>query len=367
MFSPLIVGAAQLALTRRPVYTMIGHQDPAEKRKYLISACVVLFLFVALRSPSAGSGDGRFYVRNWEYARRIPLSQISVLFQVDLEKGYLLSVWLLSHFFHDAQWLFVFQSAFMMLTVFRFLDKNCESPLIGLLAFTSLGLFNFMIQAVRQSVAICICLLAISFIKHRRPVPFVLSVALACAYHASAIAFLPAYFLYGRRFRFKDILIFTIVIALALRFLPLLFDLMNYAISDHYTANQGSNFESGSVTILINGSILLVCVIFRRKQEEVHSDKFDASLTLEDYDFYLYMMIVFFIIFILRYIAAGIAVRVSYYYMFSQLVLIPAFLKRLEKNSQFLTVFAIVVLMSVLILHKASYSPLSPFPFFWQT
>lgn len=359
VFSPLIVSVLQHALIRKPVYTMIGHQDPQEKRNYLIAACLVLFLFSALRAPTVGSNDGQFYFRNWAMASRTPISRLSTLFAVDLEKGYLLTVWLLSHIFHNGQWLFVFQSAFMMFAVGRFLDQNCDSPLLGLMAFTSLGLFNFMIQAVRQAIAISICLLAISLIRKRKLIPFLLSVALASAFHGSAVAFFPVYFFYGRRFRFLDLLGFTVIAALGLRFLPLLFELMNFAISDNYAANQGSGFESGSITILINLSILLVCVIFRKKPE-------DGADSVE-YDFYLYMMIAFFIVFMLRYLVSGIAVRVSYFYMFSQTVLIPEFLKRMERNSQFITACAIVALMCLLILHKASYSTLSPFPFFWQT
>lgn len=359
VFSPLIVGALQLALTRRPAYTMIGHQSEVQKRRYLIATCFVLFLFVAVRAPSVGSGDGRFYTRNWEAAGRIPFSRISVLFKVDLEKGYLLTVWLLSHVFHDGQWVFVFQGAIMMYAVGRFLEQNCDSPLIGLLAFTSLGLFNFMVQAVRQSIAISICMLSISLIKKRKLLPFLLTIALAGTFHGSAVAFLPIYFFFGRRFRFLDILRFSAFAALGLLLLPYLFDLMNLAISDSYTVNQGTGFDSGSVTILINLSILLVCMIFR--------DKTEQGADSAEKEFYLFMMLAFFIVFMLRYVVSGIAIRVSYYYMISQAVLIPASLKRLEKNSQFFTVCAIVILMSLLILHKASYSTLSPYPFFWQT
>ncbi len=357
-FSPLIVGVAHLAMTRRLTYTTIGNQDEKQNRKYLIVACFVLFLFVALRAPSVGSSDGRFYTRNWEAVSKIPISRLPALFAVDLEKGYLLTVWLLSHVFHGGQWVFVFQGAFMMFAVFRFLDENCASPFIGLLAFTSLGLFNFMIQAVRQSIALSICMLAISFIRKRKLIPFLLSVALACTFHGSAVAFIPVYFFYGRRFRLLDIMGFSIVVALGLRFLPLLFNLMNIAISDNYKVNQGTGFDSGLITILINLSILLVCIVFRKKPER-------GADSVEN-DFYIFMMIAFFIVFMLRYVFSGIAVRVSYYYMFSQLVLIPESLKRLKTNSQFISVCAIVVLLSLLIIHKASYSPLSPYPFFWQ-
>ena len=359
VFSPLIIGAVQLALTGRPVYTMTGHLSEGQKRKYLIAACFVLFLFVALRAPFVGSGDGKFYTRNWVAASKIPISRLSVLLKVDLEKGYLLTVWLLSHVFHNGQWVFVFQGAVMMFAVGRFLEQNCDSPMIGLMAFTSLGLFNFMIQAVRQSIAISICLLAISFVKKRKLIPFLLSVALAFTYHGSAVAFLPVYFLYGRRFRFLDILGFTAVAALGLYFLPYLFRLMNIAISDSYAANRGTGFESGFITILINLSILLMCIILR--------DKSVPEANAVDNDFYLFMMIAFFIVFLLRYVFSGIAVRVSYYYMITQAVLIPESLKRMEKNSQFITVCAIMILMALLILHKASYSTLSPYPFFWQT
>lgn len=359
VFSPLIVCAVQHLLIRKPVYTMIGHQDPVEKKRYLTAACFVLFLFVALRARSVGSGDGRFYTRNWEAAGKIPISRLSVLFQVDLEKGYLLTVWLLAHVFHDGQWVFVFQGAIMMYAVGRFLEQNCDSPLIGLLAFTSLGQFNFMIQAVRQSIAISICLLAFSLIKKRKLIPFLLAVALACTFHGSAVAFFPIYFFYGRHFRFLDILGFTVLAALGLQFLPYLFDLMNIAISDSYAVDQGTGFDSGFVTILINLSILLMCIILR--------DKSDQGAGSVENEFFLFVMIAFFVVFMLRYVVSGIAVRVTYYYMISQAVLIPESLKRLEKNSQIVAVCVIVILMSLLILHKASYSTLSPYPFFWQT
>ena len=113
-----------------------------------------------------------------------------------MEGGYQVVTWILSHIFKDGQWLLFLSGAFMSFSVCRFVNRNCKNPMFALMAFNCLGLFNFMVQGLRQAIAMCICLWAIEYCKKGQLLKFLGTVGAACLFHASAIVFTVVYITY---------------------------------------------------------------------------------------------------------------------------------------------------------------------------
>ena len=66
----------------------------------------------------------------------------------------------LSHSFSGGQWLLIFSGVVFSLSVCLFTYRNSKNPVISLMVFNCLGLFNFMVQGLRQAIAMSICLFA---------------------------------------------------------------------------------------------------------------------------------------------------------------------------------------------------------------
>ena len=166
------------------------------KKFYLFLCGLCMTLMIGLRAPTNGSGDTLFYYNLWELFSDMSFDTfVKFSRTADMEFGYLITTWALSQFFPGGQWLLFLSGLFMSICLCYFTYKNCKNPVLALTVFHCLGLFNFMVQGLRQAIAMCICLLAIESCKKRKLIKFILLVLLASLFHASAIVFLPVYFI----------------------------------------------------------------------------------------------------------------------------------------------------------------------------
>ena len=122
MTMPVIVWAAFYVFYKRSVLS-----SDILKKRYIIICGLFLFLMIALRHYSVGSGDGAWYFTNWKTLSNISLKTFYSIFgYFDIENGYLITIWTLSHVFKDPQFVFVFYGLFLAISVSRFIYKNCD-------------------------------------------------------------------------------------------------------------------------------------------------------------------------------------------------------------------------------------------------
>lgn len=191
MVSPLIIYAVLTWIYQKPI-----SKSEKLRRKYIIICSIIIFAMIACMHRGVGSGDALWYYNNWEYMSSIDFEEFLYVHNyIDMEKGYLVAVWLLSKVFVNPQFVFVFYGLLVAVSIGRFLYINCENAVVGIVMFNCLGLWGFMVQGLRQGIAMCICLFAIEYCKQRKPVKFILIVLLAAMFHASAVAFLIVYVL----------------------------------------------------------------------------------------------------------------------------------------------------------------------------
>ena len=199
----------------------------------------------------------------------------------------------------------------------------------------------------------CICLYAIEFCKKNRTMAFFMTVALACTFHASAIVFLSLYFISKLELNVKNILAFSICAMLGIRLLPQIFGVINTIINDDYALATGSD-EGGWIATLIAVAIALFGVVFRDRQNK-------------HFDMFVYMVLVGAICMLLRQSVSAIAERVSFYFAFAQCVVASNSLRTISnKRVGLLAGMAISILCFFVAVHKASYSSLVPYRFFFQ-
>lgn len=352
MFMPVIVFMPLLLIYKSSVYS----SDKA-KRRYLFICGMFLFLMLACKHYSVGSGDGKWYYENWKYMSSVTFGNLfKVIDSFDMEKGYLLCVWLLSHIFENPQFVFIFYGLLVAVAVCRFLYKNCENVVLGFVMFNCLGLWGFMVQGIRQGIAMCVCLFAIEYCNQRRLIPFILVVSLAMTFHASAISFLVVYIFVSLTMDLKSYILVAIYTVIAVVLMDEIYGLINYVINDSYLIGSTDNTSGGFVSAAIYILILIVAMLFFKGK----------NFKQKNIALFFYMTWCGFITFMMRYNINTIIQRISYYYMFGQMIVLPSNIERLGRKDRALVYLLTINLCFGIAIYKATYSELIPYWFFWQ-
>ena len=311
-------------------------------------------LMIGLRYKGVGSGDTAFYYNNWEMMSRVSWSDLpQKLLSVDLEYGYQISVWFLSHLLSCGQWVLILSGAFFSLSVCLFSYRNSKNPVMSLVVFNCLGLFSFMVQGLRQAIAMSICLFAYEQCKKKHFFKFALLVAVACLFHASAIVFILVYFLSKYKLNTIQMGMFAILTFIGLQLLPYVFNILNFMMNENYDMHSASE-SGGVIAVLIYAVIILFGLLFK-------------DISDEHYALFLYSAIVAAAAMLLRNSVSGIAERISFYFAFGQMIVLPNSIASIKEPKIKLIINIVAVLLCFgVAIYKASYSILIPYTFFWQ-
>lgn len=327
-----------------------------KRRKFIIVATgLTLFFMIALRCKDLGSSDSDQYYNYWKI-----LSGLSFNDFLDYEKdsrleiGFLFSTWLLSHIpcFVFPQFIFVFSSLVICITICKFIYQNVDDVILGLTIFICLGLYTFMVQGLRQSIAMCICVVAIEYCKKRKLIKFIFMIFFASLFHQTAIVFLLVYFLYTLKIELKSFMLMIFMWILMLVFCTKILSFFNSAFNMNYdTATESGGFVAVAIYILI----LIMSIVFAREKK-----------TDSNYCFFFYLTFLGFEVYLIRYIGALIAERISFYFMFGQIVALPLALKNITNSSSKIMKVIIWILCILLFIYRLRGSNLLPYHFFWQ-
>ena len=327
---------------------------PINVKTYLLICGFIMALMIGLRHPQNGSVDTYRYCQNWVLMRNIDFANLLPTLQnINLEKGYLITVWLLTRIFYHPQWLLILTGIFFSVTICRFVKNSCNGSPLALLTFNALGSFGFIVQGMRQGIAMCLCLWAVECLKKKRWWKFILLVLLATTFHASALLFLVVLPLVKLKTNFKSFVIVAVAAIVAVLLLPNLFELVNMWINDDYALNQGAD-SGGVVAICIYLVIIFFGLLFGDKTEKFFS-------------FYIYLTLIAATCMIMRNTVSTIVERVAQYFAFGQMAVIAHSTKKFaDANTKLFAYTAICFLMLGVAVYKASYSILIPYNFFWS-
>lgn len=322
-----------------------------ERRLVAVLSGINIFVMIALRSQELGSQDSAIYYQYWETLSRLSFQELILFIKTSrLEVGFLGVCWLLSHIpcFVHPQYVFVFSGLIITIAYCRFILKYCDDVILGLTMFICLGLYSFLVQGMRQAIAMSICLMGIPFCRERKLIKFASTVAVAMLFHKTAVVFLVVYFLYNRKLDTKTLLITISILVLTIVFSS---EILNVA-NDIFDMSYGIPVETGGwIAVAIYVITLVVAWIFRG------CNQWD-----KDYCFFFYFTCLGGSLYIMRYIGALAIERVSFFFMAGQLATLPNALRSI-KDGKKLVIFAIWVLSILLFLYRQTGSV---YRFFWQ-
>ncbi len=335
------------------IYKSSINRDDRAKRTFLLCCGACLFIMIAFRNRYIGSIDSVRYYEGWLSIQEIPIARIfDAFFTSELEPGYRLTIWVLARLFPHPQMVFVFSGLFTAVSLCRFIYKNSDDVMLSFVMFICLGPYSFMAQGLRQAIAMGICLFAFEYFKKKKVLKFVLVVLFATLFHKSAVVFLALILLYFIGFNTLSYIIMIIGSIVFWAMSNIIAYYANLIFDENYNeVASGGGFVAISIYILI-----LFFAWFFAKKNKNNTNYINA----------FYMTYIGLVIFVLRYSEFGIADRVSFYFMFGQIILFPKVISNFDKRTRLFINFVVIVLSVLLFAYRLSTSDLIPYKFFWQ-
>ncbi len=328
------------------------NQNNKKQRKYYFILCGIIMLIVmGLRHNSLGSTDTQNYYNAMQ--RALNSDSWSGYYRPDYyEIGMQFFTFVLSRIFHDPQWILIATSLIYIVSIFYFVDRNSDDVPLSLVAYITLGLMMFHLQGMRQSIAMSICLFAYEQAKKRHIVKFILLVLLATMFHQTAIVFIPIYFLVQMKYSTKNLLWMAAGSAVVVFFADNIINIANDVFDrGYYTSVDSGGFVATAIYIIL----LIVSLFYYHHQQQK-----DEPPSL------LYVLILGTLCYIMRYIGTLAAERISFYFAFSQIALLPNAIKIMVGKDKLLMKLIIIVLAVALMAYRLNGSEFVPYKFFWQ-
>lgn len=326
--------------------------DRASKKLYCSVVAVNMALISGLRAYSVGP-DTANYV--WYFMRDATRSFSEIILSnTDLEKGYILFEYIVSRFTSNPTVFFLLVAFFFMAVTSLLVYRYSAEPCLSFLVFASLGFFTFSMLASRQTMALGITLLSFKFIKEKRLIPFLISIAVAMNFHFSSVAFLPAYFLARKK------LTKTYIIGAAIG-IPGAYLLKEqvFIILSKFTKYNYSPIENEGPYVLITLMILVFIGGFIQRESVIKRNADNLILYNMSFSSIIIAMLTF---------VHPSAIRVAYYYHIYLILFIPEIIlsisdKKIRRIAYVLSIVALVTLGIRLLLKNSYYVP---YLFFWQ-
>lgn len=197
-----------------------------------------------LRSESVG----RDLVTYLHFFLTISQESTDYLFDNNLEIGYAFLNKLISLFTDNFQWVIVITAIMTVIPVWYVYRKESEEAYVTISTFLIMPTFAMAFSGLRQSIAISMGIVAYEFVKNKKPVRFIITVAVAFLFHKSAIILVIMYPLYWAKITKKWLLVVVPAIAAIFAFNKPIFGFLQTLISDYYMTTVS---ETNAFTMII--------------------------------------------------------------------------------------------------------------------
>lgn len=334
--------------------------DKQKKLFLLLSGMGVVFVMGARYADPSMRGDLNNYTRMYQIILETPWNKVMSMYS-NIESGYRIFNKICSMVLPWTQSIVFIEAFICVYFTFRFIYLNSDDVYLAVLMYLTQGLFIFELTGFRQAIAISLCLYSIEFVKKRNIFGFLITVALACSFHTTAIVFLPIYFIANFRPSMKNGILYGIGYYLLLRMIPnLLLWGSDLTGSDYSVASSWGNFTGPAINIVIY--VVAMWLILR---ENKIICKTGSEIGYGTNNWRWNMAILGLIVYLLRFISLPFE-RISFYFSASTIVTIPdRIIPIFSDNSKKVAYILIVLLLSFLFLYRLHGTGASIYRFFW--
>lgn len=328
--------------------------DNKIKKRYLIVCGIVLVLFIGLRNKYLGSEDSLNYYNHMRQAL-LTSSWASYYNPTGFETGFQLFVFTLSKIFTSPQMLFVATAIIYTSSISYCIYKNSDNVTLSLVMYITLGMMQFQMQGMRQAIAMSICLFAFEVAKKNKLLPFILLILLASLFHRTSIIFILTYFVVFLPYNLGILSVFCVGAFILFLNSGYITQIANILFESEYTRTIDSG---GFVATAIYVIILVLAMVFYRKDLHKKDNKTQSTI--------FYITFIAFVNYLMRYFGVGISERISFYFMYGQILLLPNTITNISKDYKKATTIGVYVMCILLFLYRLRGSEFIPYEFFWQ-
>lgn len=338
-------------------------QTDRRKKKYLMIVGGVLIFFLALRGENYGAVyDLRVYMMYYEWVAITPWNQI--IANPQFEMGFAILNKLLSYLSHNSQMIIIFHAMFCTYAVCRFIYRNTDEVFWAFLFFFSLGNLGFFLTALRQSIAICVCLFAVEKAKNKKVFSYAVLLVIACAIHRSALVFAPLYLLLCVDIFKKDKRMMLIPIVLMIMGSSRIIQYGKLLSDEVYAASDPTFSFNGIVPILIYAFTIVGQILFVSKPKRGKDQRWEG----EAKDSYLgfAMTAMGMSLYFLRFYNMVLE-RISFYYIQGAPVALADVMGAVKcHRNKYIIEMVVIALCMLLFMKRLSTASYSHYIFFWQ-
>lgn len=332
-----------LAFSPFIIYMLINpHENKKNKNIYFLLCGIIILFILGFRSRYMGSADVRGYYDNMKQA--ISLSSWTRYYSTKRsEEGFHFFVWMLSRIFKQPQWLLIITSLLYIISIFHFTGKYSKSYPITIFMYVTVELMLFQLQGMRQAIAISIGIFAFDFAINKKIIKFGLLVLLATQFHRTAIVLFLLYPLCNIKLSGWRVVLMILLSAAIIYSSEYIITVANNMFSNEFYDRQyNSAVSSGGYIVLIIHVSVLILALFE-KNEIIKSKELTALF---------YVSAVGTVCYIMRYLGTREAERISFYFAYAQLALLPNTIKLLiPKDKKVLALIYMLMIVLFLVLY----------------
>ena len=303
-----------------------------KEKIFLNVAFLEMLVFLGIRDVTIGT-DLKNYIPYFEMIKQADWNNFFIL---PFEKGYFILNKILGAIGGENFFLFVI--AFISLYgVYFSIKRYSQNYFCSIFIFITFQFYIFLFSGLRQSIAFSIIWISIKYIKERKIIKFLLLVLLASTFHKTAIIFIPVYWIANKNITVRYFSLFLITLISIFIMKGTLVTLITRYMYKEYEVSS----STGGYTLLIILFIILLFFILIRNQK---IEKYKEN------NIWFNMLMIAILIQSLASTQGNIA-RLTMYYSYSIIFLIPNILETLEdKKQKMLIEIVIYILLFVFFL-----------------
>lgn len=322
------------------------------KRLYFAIIALQIAVITGLRGYSVGP-DTRGYA--WHFTKTAVKKLNDILYgEVEMERAYLLLEYGVSRIWDNPSFFFALIAIFYSYSVARFIYKNSSEPCLSYVLFVTLGFFTFSMTGMRQTLALGIMLFAIDHIRSRSLIRFLIVVGIASLFHASALVFVPAYFLAYRKITKAYILLASLAIPASYLLRGTAFSLLGRLSGYEYDpySSEGPLVLIALMLIILVGSFIQRETVLKRSSDNI---------------IYYNMLLISILVAMIAFVNPSV-LRAAYYYHVYLLLFIPEVVLSIEDSKLRRLIYALAVIGLIVLDIRAlsGGGVFVPYSFFWQ-
>ena len=244
---------------------------------------LIIYFFTVFRY-----GVGADYFQYEElFKQALPINKISISYFKDnvhdIEYGYLFFESVIKYFTDEYLVFLVFYVFAMFLFLYKAINNTGLYRNIQLLIFYSFIFLEYIFNAHRQGMAICIIYYAITLIHEDKLFRYTLLVILASLFHKIAIILIPLYFFIRKEFK-VSVLFYIVVIALFISYFDLIGIVIKWCNENfsnvaafrrmfHYYFNKhDANLKMSAIPYMQRAIMLFILFLFYKRIPYTYSN-----------------------------------------------------------------------------------------------